>query len=559
MSDTSRRDFMKLSAAAITLPLLPQIVEAEAHETRVGTASGTPLGPSTIDADLLEITVAGLHHLYDSGKYTAEQVTRWYLDRIMRYNPTYRAMLSVDRKGALTAAQALDTARRASPTHPRPPLWGVPIVTKANTSVKNHVTSAGWWGFVIPGQELIAPKDATIVAKLRAAGAIILGQTNMPDFAASDANFSTVFGRTGNAYDVRFSPGGSSGGTVTAVTANFCVLGNGTDTGNSIRMPAGTSSVVGVFPTRGLTSIAGIYPLDWTRDNTGPITRTVTDAAIALDVMAGADIADPRTKEAETAASKVSYTTFLKSGALKGKKFGVPAFIMKTPPPGSPADDGELLHPQTRALLMKAIDEVRAAGATVIFDDALLTDAFVTQCFSVQSGPYHNEGIENFLREYGPSQYHSAQEYATSVGSPIPGFGRGNQAQQKAFDAQKKLETDPDAENNFWKPMRTALATYNDALDKYQLDGLIYPSAQMPPNNEVEQAKAGIRSSGPHSNTAWADPIGIPAVVVPAGFYDNGLPFGLEFSARRWKDGDLLGWAYAYEQATMHRKPPVLK
>ena len=146
---------------------------------------------------------------------------------------------------------------------------------------------------MIPGHELVAPKDATIIAKLRAAGAVILGQTNMPDFAASDTNRSTAYGRTGNAYDVRFSPGGSSGGTVTAVTSNYAVLGNGTDTGNSIRMPSATSSVVGVFPTRGLVSIAGIAPLDWLLDNTGPIARDVTDAAIALGVMAGEDPLDP--------------------------------------------------------------------------------------------------------------------------------------------------------------------------------------------------------------------------------------------------------------------------
>ena len=178
-------------------------------------------------------------------------------------------------------------------TFVRGPLWGVPIVTKANTSIKGLVTTDGWEGYKIPGHELIAPKDATIITKLRAAGAIILGQTNMPDFAASDTNRSTAFGRTGNAYDVRFSPGGSSGGTVTAVTSNYAVLGNGTDTGNSIRMPSATSSVVGVFPTRGLVSIAGIAPLDWLLDNTGPIARDVTDAAIALSVMAGEDPLDP--------------------------------------------------------------------------------------------------------------------------------------------------------------------------------------------------------------------------------------------------------------------------
>src|SRR4029079_1762992 len=171
--------------------------------------------------------------------------------------------------------------------------------------------SAGWYGYLVPGHELIAPRDTTVVAKLKAAGAISLGQTNMPDFAASDANFSTAFGRTGNAYDVRFSPGGSSGGTVTAVTANMALLGTGTDPGNSIRMPAATSGLIGVFPTRGLVSIAGIAPLDWLLDNTGPIARTVTDAAVALGVMAGEDPLDFRTSGSAGLAERAPYEPYL--------------------------------------------------------------------------------------------------------------------------------------------------------------------------------------------------------------------------------------------------------
>src|ERR1700734_923588 len=207
-------------------------------------------------------------------------------------------------------------------------MWGVPVLIKANTSVKGLVTTDGWQGYCIPGHELIAPKDATIVAKLRATGAVIVGQTNMPDFADSDTNRSTAYGRTGNAYDVRFSPGGSSGGTVTAVTSNFALLGNGTDTGNSIRMPAATSSVVGVFPTRGLVSIAGIAPLDWLLDNTGPIARNVTDAAIALSVMAGEDPLDSRTIGSAAKAQPGPYTQYFKADSLQGKRFGVPAFIL---------------------------------------------------------------------------------------------------------------------------------------------------------------------------------------------------------------------------------------
>jgi len=145
-----------------------------------------------------------------------------------------------------------------------------PVVPK-RVSVRQRAAALLKERYATPGHELIAPRDATIVAKLRAAGAILIAHTNMPDFADSDTNRSSSFGRTGNAYDVRFSPGGSSGGTVTAITANMAVLGSGTDTGNSIRMPAATSAVVGVFPTSGLVSTAGIAPLDWLLDNTGPI------------------------------------------------------------------------------------------------------------------------------------------------------------------------------------------------------------------------------------------------------------------------------------------------
>src|SRR6202050_3058067 len=284
----------------------------------------------SMDRDLMEITIPQLEQLYASHKYTVTEVVRWYMARIQKYNGIYRAVQNLDMPGALaTAAREDAEAKAGGAGFVRGPLWGVPIVTKANTSVQGLVTTDGWKGYIIPGHELVAPKDATIVAKLRAAGVVFLGQTNMPDFAASDTNRSTAYGRTGNAYDVRFSPGGSSGGTVTAITSNFVVLGNGTDTGNSIRMPAATSSVVGVFPSRGLVSIAGIAPLDWLLDNTGPIARDVTDAAIALDVMAGPDPLDAGTAGSVTMAERGPYTAYLKTDALKGKRFGVAAFIME--------------------------------------------------------------------------------------------------------------------------------------------------------------------------------------------------------------------------------------
>ena len=530
-----------------------------------------------MDHDLLEVTIPQLEALYRSHKYTVTEVVQWHIARIGRYNGIYRAVQTLDEKGALaTAAREDEEAKAGGSNFHRGPMWGVPIVIKANTSIKGLITTDGWKGYMIPGHELIAPKDATIVAKLRAAGAVILGHTNMPDFAASDTNRSTAYGRTGNAYDVRFSPGGSSGGTVTAVTSNMALLGNGTDTGNSIRMPSATSSVVGVFPTRGLVSIAGIAPLDWLLDNTGPIARDVTDAVIALDVMAGEDAADPRTMGSAAKAQPGPYTQYLKADTLKGKRFGVPAFILAgagIPFQGIPASatanevarataDAMLpLRPETREAFMKAIEGLRAAGATVVFDDSILPDSFAVTVARVGTVPYIREGTEKFLAEYGPAQYHSAAEYEKAVGSPLPATiistGDVNDRSDMPKVTQALIESDPQANANFFTPRQKALDAYNATLDRLHLDGYVYPATQMPPPDETMPQNGRI-SGGPHSDTSWVNMIGVPAVVVPGGFYPSGLPFGLELSARLWKDGDLLGWAYAYEQATRHRRPPVL-
>ena len=511
-------------------------------------------GSAAIDFDLSEVTIAQLERFYATHRYTVTQVVRWYAARIAKYDGIYQAVERKDLQSALATAALEDAESERAPGRIRPPLWGVPIVIKANTSVQGRVTTDGWSGFTISAHELIAPKDATVVARLRAAGAVILGTTNMPDFAAGNTTRSTSFGRTGNAYDVRFSPGGSSGGTVTAVSANFAVLGTGTDTSNSIRMPSSTSSVVGLLPTRGLVSIAGIAPLDWLLDNTGPIARDVSDAAIALGVMAGEDPSDFRTKGSTASAQPGPYTRYLNRDALRGRRFGVPAFILT----GDPAITS--LQPETRDLFLKAVGELRAAGATVVLDDSILPATFQEAIGKINTRPYRLEGMENFLKYYGPAAYHSSSDYENSVGSPLPGTITGERpvtATSQAPVRQVAIESDPDAGANFFEPQRRALAIYQDTLERFRLDGFAYPAAQMPPPDET-MPQNGQLSSGPRSATGWVNRIGVPAVVVPGGFYTSGLPFGLELSADRWKDGDLLGWAYAYEQASKHRHPPVL-
>ena len=503
------------------------------------------------------------------------QVVRWHIARIHRYDSIYHAVETLMEEDALQTAAAMDRLL-AGGSPPQGALWGVPVLIKANTSIAGTVTTDGWSGFTLPGHELVAPRDATVVTRLRQAGAVILGHANMPDFANSDTNRSSSFGRTGNAYDVRFSPGGSSGGVVTAVAAGMAVLGTGTDTGNSIRMPAATSALIGVFPTRGLVSIAGIAPLDWLLDNTGPIARNVTDAAIALSVMAGEDPLDAATAASVGKAEAGPYARYLDGGTLRGKRFGVPAFIlegMAAPFHGVPAavpdaaadrllaKAAQPLQAPTRTAFLRAIEELRSAGATVVIDNTVLPAEFARLTNRISTYAYQLEGTNRFLRDFGPSQYHSVAQYEQAVGAPLDGQIRGEEAVFRYFGdvvvKQEDIETAADAHDNYYAPRQRALTAYLETLDRLHLDGYVYPAIQMPPVDET-LAQDGALSGGPHSATSWVNMLGVPAVVVVGGCYPGGLPFGLEISGRPWTDGDLLGIAYAWETATHHRRPPTL-
>jgi amidase len=193
---------------------------------------------------------------------------------------------------------------------------------------------------------------------------------------------------------------------------------------------------------------------------------------------------------------------------------------------------------------------MRMAGATVVFDNAILPVSFEALTSQIRVELYSRQGVEQFLKDFGPADYHSSAEYAKAVGSPLPSLIVGAPL--------RTLETDPAAEANFFDLQRRALFVYQDTLERFRLDGFVYPAVQMTSNDETIPQPNGGPSRGPHTRTGWVNTIGVPAVVGPGGFYPNGLPFGVELSARPWKDGDLLGWAFAYEQATRYRKPPVL-
>lgn len=571
----TRRQFLAASTAGAGLAVgyAQRVAAHPVGMTGAGDCTHASRALTNLDRDLPEVGISQLQRYYTQCKYTVSEVVEWYLGRIRRYNGIYRPIETLFEDDARAEAARADAASAA---RTRGPLWGVPIVIKANTSIAGKVTTDGWKGYVMPGHELMAPRDATIVARLRAAGAIILGHTNMPDFADSDTTRSSSYGRTGNAYDVRFSPGGSSGGTVTAVTGNLAMLGTGTDTGNSIRMPAATSALIGVFPTRGLVSIAGIAPLDWLLDNTGPIARTVTDAAIALGVMCGEDARDPATQGSAAKAQPGPYTQYLKPGALRGKRFGVPACILQgvgIPFHGVPAAVSQLtaakqiadadvaLDPRTRAAFLRAVDVLREHGATVVMDQSVLGERFVQVAARISTYAYVRQGTDAFLKDFGPAQYTSSAAYERVMGVPlgdaIIGTQQSNSQIGDVLVRQRLLNSDPDADANYFRPRKRALAMYLETMDRLHLDGYVYPAIQMPPVDETMPQDGGI-SGGPHSLTSWVNMLGVPAISVVGGFYESGLPFGLEFSGRPFRDGDLLGYAYAWEQATRYRRPPEL-
>jgi Asp-tRNA(Asn)/Glu-tRNA(Gln) amidotransferase A subunit family amidase len=292
--------------------------------------------------------------------------------------------------------------------------------------------------------------------------------------------------------------------------------------------------------------------------------------------MTGEDPLDSATSGASPVAQRPPYESYLQPGALKGKRFGVPAFILAgdgVPFHGIPATVPDAvaervrtaanmpLRPETRAMFMKAVDALRAAGAEVVFGDSILPTSFARLASRVATYAYMKDGTNRFLAAFGPSQYPSAEEYLKVVGAPLYTSSIGTEDVFRNIGGvhieQRRLASDPDAERLYHAPRRAVLDEYVATLDRLKLDGFVYPAIQMPPPDET-MPQDGRLSEGPHSATSWVNMIGVPAVVVPAGLYPSGLPFGLEISGRPWTDGDLLGLAYAWEQAGRWRTPPTL-
>lgn len=489
--------------------------------------------PGSGPFEVTEATIAELQTAIREGRATCREVVQAYLDRIATYDGDLGA-ITVVHPGALDRADALDRALQAGDD--LGPLFCAPILVKDNFDTFDLPTTAG--SEVL--KESIPPDDAFIVRRLREAGAIVLAKTNMAEWAFSPRQtVSSSYGVTKNAYDLRRVPAGSSGGTASGVAASLGVAGLGTDTGNSIRGPASHLALFGLRSTLGLTSRDGVVPLAFDRDIAGPLTRTVEDGARLFDVIAGHDPADPFT---EAGKREESYLDRLRVDGLQGAKIGVLRALAKP----------ESSDPEVLELFDRAIDDIRRAGAEIVdpvevedFDALLATGSFCRR-FRYDMWVY--------LQSLGPdAPIHDVREAFDS--------GRYSPYIQEAFEffVDGPLDVPPER----WDPpcppylehpaRRIFLDAVTIAMDRAGVDALLYPTWRYPPAL-LELAKDDYLGD---NSQLVAPATGMPAATVAMGFTKDGrLPAGLQILGRRYADGLLIQFAYAYEQATRRRVPP---
>ena len=481
-----------------------------------------------------ESTIAGIHAAFASGTLTCRQLVTAYLARIEAYDddgPALNAVLTVN-PSALEIAADMD-ARHASSPSAVGPLHCVPVVLKDNYDTADMPTTGG----SVTLAESVPRDDAFVVQRLREAGALVLAKANLTELARGGTTLSSLGGQTKNPYDLTRTPGGSSGGTGAAIAANFAAIGTGSDTGQSIRSPASAGSLVGLRPTRGLVSRDGIIPLSTTQDAAGPITRTVEDAARMLDAIAGHDPTDPITAFSLDKIPE-SYTHSLNRDGLAGARIGVLVDFFGT----------DAVHEEVNAVTEAAIGEMSALGATMVRmripDLDELTRGLRVSSFEAKIA------FNAYLADLGPrAPVRSLEEF----------IGRG------AFhdSIRRSLETDQQVADGVNDPeyhrrlrrrqsLRQAVMT---AMADHDLDAILYPHQRrlVAPIGEPQLERNGVLSNG----------TGFPAITVPGGFSmpsasaPLGVPIGIELLGAEWSEPRLIELAFAFEQATTIRKPPV--
>ncbi len=485
---------------------------------------------------LQEATIGSVHRALRSGDLTAAQLIDLYLRRIDAYDrrgPELTTIITINERAS---EQAADLDRRFRESHRFVgPLHGVPILLKDQIETADVETTFGSMAF--KGYQ--PKRDAPLVTRLREAGAIVLAKTVLPDFATSWWALSSAGGETKNPYALDRDPGGSSSGTGAAVAANLGLVGVGEDTGGSIRVPSSFCNVVGVRVTTGLISRTGMSPLVACQDTAGPMTRTVADAARLLDVMVGYDPADPYTA---SAVGREGYSHGLLEDALAGARIGIVREAF-----GSD-DDPEMSS--TNRAIDRALIEIAAAGAEIVDDVRVpdLMDFIVkTSLYIVESRHDFNAFIaerpdapvRSFDELYETKQYHPGLDLMEAIaGGPSdpeedPAYFRGLAARQDF--------------------RRTIL----NVMAEHSLDAIAYPDVQLPaPLKSDVRAGRWTTLTFP-TNTLIASQSDLPAVSVPAGVTEAGLPVGLQLVGRPYDEAKLLGYAFAFEVARGPRIPPA--
>jgi Asp-tRNA(Asn)/Glu-tRNA(Gln) amidotransferase A subunit family amidase len=482
---------------------------------------------------LEEATIASVHRALASRALTCVALTKLYLQRIEAYDrqgPALRSILTLNPNALETAAE-LDR-RYAANADAVGPLHGIPAIVKDNVDTCDMPTSGGH----VSMKHSVPPADAFTVVRMRAAGALVLAKANLQEFARGGMSRSGLGGQALNPYDLTRTPGGSSGGTGAAIAANFGILGIGSDTGQSIRSPASANSLVGVRPTRGLVSRSGLIPNSLTQDEVGPITRTVTDAARLLDVMAGYDPVDPITA---FSAGRIptSYTHLLDPEALRGARIGVMMNMFGTAE----------RHQEVNRVMEDVIARISTLGAAIVRFELPEYDKLAPIVATSQLEA--RTAMDNYFATLGASA--PIRTFADLVATNKSAVQKTLERELAVFDGMSSA-TYKDRTLNRDK-LRLAVAT---KMAAFALDAILYPLQKIlvAPITAVDQLERnGTLSHG----------TGFPAVTFPGGFSTPtasapiGVPVGAELLGRDYSEAKLLAYAYAYEQAFHTRRPPL--
>lgn len=474
--------------------------------------------------DYTEDSVAELQAMMQRGELSSEQLIGWYLqqiDRVDRAGPNLNSIIELN-PDALSIARSLDEERQTS--GPRGPLHGIPVVLKANIDTADQMhTSAGSLAL----RDHIAPQDAAVVSRLRDAGAVILAKANLSEWAnfrstKSTSGWSSVGGQTRNPYNRSRNPCGSSSGSAVAVAANLTAVAIGTETDGSIVCPAGINGVVGIKPSLGLVSFSGIIPIAHSQDTAGPMGRTVHDAALLLDAMAGTDFADE-----------------LSADALDGKRIGIIRSY-----------HGAKSNRRVSSILTSSIRAMKRNGA-IIVDDIVVDNEGVRAAEGIVLMYEFKADLAKYLQDSGAPFKDLSEIIAfneANADTVMPFFG-----QERMLAANLSGDL---TDNVYLNALRVSKELSRSSLDavmqEHELDVLVAPTNG--PAWPIDHSNGDAYHIG---SSRYAAVSGYPNVTVPAGFVTR-LPIGLSFIGSMNSDKAVIEIAYAFEQATKVRKPPRL-